>query len=179
MLGDDRTRARGDEGDRGGDVEGHAAVAAGADGVESVMGQGLQAGGRGAHSAGGPGDFIDGLALGGHGAEEGTDLAFGEFAGKHAVDGLEGLVFGEILAGDEFLQQGGNVHEHSNQLRMKNDELRIWGRREKFSTQWKTFFRFFHTMEKLLAVFPRHGKLFSTLWKNAAGGKVFILTPDF
>ena len=35
-----------------------------------------------------------------------------------------------------------------------------------FSTQWKNFARFFHTMEKLCGIFPQCGKLFSTVWKN-------------
>ena len=35
-----------------------------------------------------------------------------------------------------------------------------------FSTQWKNFPRFFHTMEKLWGIFPHCGKKFSTLWKT-------------
>ena len=47
--------------------------------------------------------------------------------------------------------------------------------REQFSTPWKTFFhgvekpgRFFHAMENFSGIFPRNGKLFSTVWKNPA-----------
>ena len=32
---------------------------------------------------------------------------------------------------------------------------------------------FFHAMEKLLGIFPRYGKKFSTLWKNAARASPF------
>jgi hypothetical protein len=38
-----------------------------------------------------------------------------------------------------------------------------------FSTAWKKFIRIFHGMEKNHRDFPRHGKLFSTVWKTAAG----------
>ena len=45
----------------------------------------------------------------------------------------------------------------------------LWKNRPVFSTQWKNFQRFFHTMEKLLPFFPHNGKSFrdfSTQWKN-------------
>ena len=38
-----------------------------------------------------------------------------------------------------------------------------------FSTVWKLFLRFFHSMENFLRFFPRYGKIFgefSTLWKT-------------
>ena len=35
-----------------------------------------------------------------------------------------------------------------------------------FSTQWKNFGRFFHTMEKVFGIFPHNGKNVSTLWKT-------------
>ena len=37
---------------------------------------------------------------------------------------------------------------------------------EEFSTVWKLFARFFHSMENILRFFPRYGKLFSTPWKT-------------
>ncbi|NLB66049.1 MAG: hypothetical protein GX803_06240 [Lentisphaerae bacterium] len=39
----------------------------------------------------------------------------------------------------------------------------------KFSTLWKTFHGFFHSMENIWPIFPRNGKTFrqfSTQWKN-------------
>ena len=45
----------------------------------------------------------------------------------------------------------------------------VWKNMPIFSTQWKNFQRFFHTMEKLLPFFPHNGKSFrdfSTQWKN-------------
>jgi len=35
-----------------------------------------------------------------------------------------------------------------------------------FSTQWKNFGRFFHTMEKVFGIFPHNGKNVSTVWKT-------------
>ncbi len=40
------------------------------------------------------------------------------------------------------------------------------------STLWKTFHRFFHSMENIFEIFPRYGKYladFSTQWKKFSG----------
>jgi len=45
----------------------------------------------------------------------------------------------------------------------------LWKKEVNFSTQWKMFWRIFHTMEKLLPFFPHNGKCFrdfSTQWKK-------------
>jgi hypothetical protein len=35
--------------------------------------------------------------------------------------------------------------------------------------------RFFHTMEKVFAVFPHHGKNVSTVWKNPGAGRIGLV----
>ena len=110
MLGDGGASASGHKGDGGGDVEGDAAIAAGANGVEGVGGERLHAGGGGAHGTGRADDFRNGLAFGREGGEVGADLSFGELAGKHGGNGGKRFVVGEVLAGDEFFNECGDVH---------------------------------------------------------------------
>jgi len=42
----------------------------------------------------------------------------------------------------------------------------LWKKRAIFSTQWKNFQRYFHTMEKVFGIFPHNGKNVSTVWKT-------------
>lgn len=48
----------------------------------------------------------------------------------------------------------------------------------RFSTQWKNFRRFFHTVEKNRPIFPHCGKIFSTVWKTKTGTRASRLQFD-
>ena len=105
VLGDGRAGAGGDEGDRGGDVERHAAIPARADGVERVGLERLDAPRGGAHGGGAAADLGDGDALGLEQREKRAHLRGRHRAGENGGDGVEGFGFGQILAGDEFVEE--------------------------------------------------------------------------
>jgi len=110
VLGHGDAGAGDDEGRGGGDVEGAAVVTAGAAGVEHGLADGLDAEAAAAHGAGGAGEFLDRLAFGGHGGEEGGRLGLGQFAGQNGVDGLGGRFGREVAPAEQLGEEGWIVH---------------------------------------------------------------------
>jgi len=104
----------GDEGGGGGDVEGTAAVTAGAAGIYEdglLGGREGEVGGGVAHGVDETGDLGGGFAACGKGSEEGGDLDVGEFAGEDGVHEGAGLLPGERAAAfDEVLEVGLERH---------------------------------------------------------------------
>ena len=109
VLGDLSSSGSGDQCRGGGDVEGSAAVSAGAarvdDGGALVVGE-REGRCRSAEGLGEAGDLGGGFAASGHGAEEGGELHLGGFVGENALHQAAG--FGEA--------QGLAVLDHTAQL---------------------------------------------------------------